>query len=80
MATTLEAAPSWVATRFDDPWPDGDRIDSYLSSEARAQVIRMLKSDAATAAEAQKLANAGDIARAFDRWGMVFARTFPAYS
>jgi len=73
-------AISWrLAYRFADPWAPGGYIDDYLTDDERARVIRMLTADIERADQARKYENAGRIADAFERWGVVYNGTFPAY-
>ena len=78
VAQSIAAMRGWLKSPFDDPWA-GTRIDSYLSSEERAQVIRMLDSDATAAAKAEEYRRADKIEKAFERWSVVFRQDFPAY-
>lgn len=76
---TLRNLPDLVRKRFDDPWPDGKRIDGYLSAAERDRVVSMLESDAKRAAEGLAYERAGQMRLAFERWNIVYRHTFPAY-
>lgn len=79
VAAVLKTLPSWTRNAFPDPWPDGQRVDQYLSDENRGKVLKMLGSDAQAAAEAEDLRQRGRIEEAFQKWNTVFRKTFPAY-
>ncbi len=80
VAETLRCASDWVRSSFLDPWTSsGQMIDSYLSAAERDLAARMLDSDAADAKRALDFATQGEIAKAFERWNVVFRRQFPAY-
>lgn len=79
VAFTLRKLAGKVSGSFSDPWSGGGRIDTYLSSDTRAKVVRMLNEDADRAAVAEEYRLAGRMAEAFERWNTVYARTFPAY-
>jgi hypothetical protein len=79
VAKTLKTVPSWLSSSFPDPWPDGQPIDSDLSSAERALAIRLLKEDAGRAANAEEDRLAGRIKQAFERWDVVYRDSFPAY-
>lgn len=79
VADLLRVLPGWVRRPFPDPWPDGQRIDNYLSADERDRAARMLESDALAAAQAEKHRIEGRIKEAFERWDVVYRGTFPAY-
>jgi hypothetical protein len=79
VAAVLRAMAGWLGYTFPDPWPSGTQVDSYLSSETRQKVILMMESDAKTAAQAEEYRRAGKNKDAFERWGVVYRHTFPAY-
>lgn len=79
VAYTLKTLPTLVQQPFYDPWSSGVRVDSYLSSDGRDAVIRLLQDDATRAEKAEEYRNAGKIESAFERWNMVFNHQFPAY-
>lgn len=79
VAAVLKTLPSWVLAPFPDPWPDGQRVDKYLTDDTRQKVLGMLVSDAQTAAEAEALRGRGRIEEAFQKWDIVYRKTFPAY-
>lgn len=80
VSATLKVMGGWVKNPRQDPWPDGSRVDSYLSDNIRQQVIRMLDSDAKAAEEAERYREAGRERDAFERWGAIYRHQFPAYS
>lgn len=79
VAYTLRELPARVRSSFADPWIGGGWVDSYLSAEKRALVIRLLEDDASRAEKAEEYRKAGKTAEAFERWGVVFGHTFPVY-
>lgn len=76
---TLRHLQNLVPKRFDDPWPDGQRIDSYLSASKRDTILSILESDAKRAGEALAYERAGKVREAFERWAIIYGHTFPAY-
>lgn len=80
VSSTLKVMGGWVKAARQDPWPDGSRIDTYLSDDTRQQVIRMLDSDAKAAEQAEQYRKAGREKDAFERWGVIYRHKFPAYS
>lgn len=77
---TLRCGGSWIRNPMMDPWAgSGARLDDYLAADLRASVARTLDEDAGRAAAALAYEESGRIADAFERWGVVFNRTFPAY-
>jgi hypothetical protein len=64
-----------------DPWTDAGikPLDGYLSTDERALVSRMFENDRDASAAALAYDRAGQTQNAFDRWGVVFRRKFPAY-
>lgn len=79
VAYTLKQFPGVVQQALYDPWSAGSRVDGYLTYETRQMVIRILESDAKAAAQAEEYRNAGKTQHAFERWGVVYRHTFPAY-
>lgn len=79
VAYTLRQLPAQVRGSFADPWTGGGRVDSYLSSDTRAMVARMLEDDADRADKAEEYRLAGKTASAFERWDVVYRDTFPSY-
>jgi hypothetical protein len=79
VAYSLGKLPELVRGRFDDPWPDGKRIDSYLTTANRNTAISILKDDAKRADDALECDRAGKTRDAFERWAIVYRHTFPAY-
>lgn len=80
VAETLRCAAGWVRSSFLDPWSgSGAFLDSYLSSSVREAVAKTLDEDAVRAKDGVAYAAEGHTAAAFDRWDVVFGRTFPAY-
>ncbi len=80
VAVVLSYLPSWLRTPLSDPWSEGARVDGYLASNTREMVVRMLESDAKAAATAEEYRRAGKAEAAFERWGVVYRHTFPAYT
>ena len=76
---SIGAMRGWLKSEFPDPWEGGGTIDGYLSSEARAKVIRMLDHDAKASAEAEDYRKAEKVEKAFERWAVIFHHEFPAY-
>ncbi len=76
---TIRVLPLWLATSLDDPWEGGTRIDTYLTTQTREQIVRMLNEDAKSSAEAEQFRQDGEMAKAFERWGSVYRQHFPAY-
>lgn len=72
-------AGAYLPNTFNDPWPAGGRIDSYLSSEERQQIVGVARSDANTSATAESLRQQGRDREAFEYWQKVFNNEFPAY-
>jgi hypothetical protein len=79
MAATIKTMPSWLRSAFADPWPDGARVDQYLSDSDREQVIRMLEEDTNGSAQAEQYRQDGREELAFQRWNSVYRHTFPAF-
>jgi hypothetical protein len=79
VAYTLKRLPALVQKPFSDPWPDGNRVDDYLSADARDKVVGMLENDAKRAQEAEVYRDAGKSKAAFERWEVIYRHTFPAY-
>ena len=79
VAGTLQVLGNWVGIAFVDPWRGTTRIDTYLSAQARAQLIRTITESAAAAATAEAHRLAGRIPAAFERWQLIYRHTFPAY-
>lgn len=57
----------------------GQNLDSYLTPTARSSSSKTMDDDAVRAAEAIAYVAAGQTAKAFERWGIVFGHQFPAY-
>ncbi len=80
LCESLRAASSWVASSLADPWTgSSEMLDAYLNADERALTVRLLKEDAARAKDALKLAEDGEMVKAFERWNVVFNKQFPAY-
>ncbi len=80
VAATLKTGAGWLRAPHPDPWkPSGQKLDSYLSTTTRAAVARTMDEDAVRAQAALDYVAAGQTAKAFDRWDVVFGRQFPAY-
>ena len=80
VAATLKAGAGWVRATHPDPWPgSGQNLDAYLSASVRAAVAKAMDDDAVRAAEAIAYVAAGQTAKAFERWDIVFGHQFPAY-
>ena len=80
VAATLKTGAGWVRAAHPDPWAgSGQRLDSYLSAEKRAAVAKTMDEDAVRAQAAVDYVAAGQTAKAFERWGIVFNHQFPAY-
>lgn len=75
----LAVMGTWVKAPAYDPWKDDLQIDSYLSSDDRALVVRMLNEDATRSAEAEELRKQNRISDAFERWNVVYRQKFPAF-
>jgi hypothetical protein len=80
VAATLKTGAGWVRATHPDPWtPSGQNLDSYLTASARASSAKAMDDDAVRAAEAIAYVAAGQTAKAFERWDIVFGHQFPAY-
>ncbi len=79
VAQSIDTMRSWLRSTFSDPWEGGGWIDSYLSSDDRAMVLRMLDNDAKASADAEDYRKAGKVEKAFERWSVVFRQEFPAF-
>ncbi len=79
VAAVLGVLAGWVNAPFEDPWSDGGQVDTYLTSDARAKVVRMIERDAERAARAEEYRRAGKPEKAFERWSVIYDRTFPSY-
>jgi hypothetical protein len=81
LSSALLRASIWLAYPTYDPWKGAGevRIDSYLSSDERALAIRLLEADWKNANLALASEKVGATKTAFERWGVVFRQTFPAY-
>jgi hypothetical protein len=80
VAATLKAGARWVGNSFPDPWTgSGQKLDSYLTPGKRAAVVKTMDEDAVRAFAALDSVRSGHNAKAFERWGIVFAHQFPAY-
>jgi hypothetical protein len=80
VAVVLEYMLSWLANAFPDPWAPGGKIDAYLSTIKRRQVIEILQRDIADAKRAEQYRQVGNVRAAFERWNIVYGHTFPAYA
>lgn len=65
--------------RFPDPWAPGGSGDDYLPDDARALVIRKLSAEIERSDQARTFEAAGWHEATFERWGVVYHGTFPAY-
>lgn len=80
VAATLKTGAGWVRAAHPDPWTgSGQRLDSYLTTTTRAAVAKTMDEDAVRAQAALEYVAAGQTAKAFDRWDVVFGRSFPAF-
>lgn len=81
VAEALRKGITWLTRPMYDPWLDAGPVplDDYLTTEERARVIRMLAADRTRAEEANAYAAAGQSAKAYERWNVVFNGRFPAY-
>ena len=80
VAATLETGASWVRATHPDPWKgSGQNLDSYLTAETRSAIAKTMDEDAVCAKKAQACVAAGQTAKAFERWQVVFNHEFPAY-
>jgi hypothetical protein len=80
VAATLKTGAGWVRVTHPDPWPgSGQNLDSYLGAGTRAAVAEAMDKDAVRAVEALAYVTAGQTAKAFERWDIVFGHQFPAY-
>lgn len=80
VAATLETGAGWVRATHPDPWiGSGQNLDSYLNAEVRATIAKNMDEDAVRARAAIEYVAAGQTAKAFERWDIVFGRQFPAY-
>lgn len=80
VAATLETGAGWVRAIHPDPWTaSGQNLDSYLRADVRAVIAKSMDEDAVRARAAIEDVAAGQTAKAFERWDIVFGRQFPAY-
>jgi hypothetical protein len=81
MADALRKGITWLKYPMNDPWLDAGLValDTYLSDDERARVIRMFEADRKRADEAIALLAAGRTAEACARWTTVFNGRFPAH-
>jgi hypothetical protein len=76
----FDKARTWVASTVADLAGYGDNIGKYLlEKNALADVQQRLQRAYERSAEAEKLAAAGKVKDAYDKWRMVFDTYFPAY-
>jgi hypothetical protein len=76
--STLGVMASWIKPQREDPWPSGGRIDSYLKSDVRQTAMNIAEDDAKASAQAEDYRVAGNIAKAVERWQVVYRHEFPA--
>ena len=81
VSDTLRKGVTWMKYPMNDPWTDaGTRaIDTYLSADERGVVTRLFEADHSRAEQALAFDRAGQTAKAFERWGVVFTGRFPSY-
>lgn len=80
-ADTLRKLDTWLGYSMSDPWSGATKaIDTYLSSDERTLVRRLAEADRKRADDALAYQAAGKNKEAYERWGVVFGRKFPAYS
>lgn len=81
LSTAFLRASIWLGYPTYDPWKGAGevRIDTYLSADERAVVIRLLEADYKNAGIALAYDRAGATKAAFERWGVIFGGAFPAY-
>jgi hypothetical protein len=80
VTATLKGGADWVRATHPDPWSGSKQnLDSYLNGGVRAAVAKAMDAAAARASDALAYAAAGQTAKAFERWDIVFGHQFPAY-
>jgi hypothetical protein len=80
VTSTLGVLASWIKPQRTDPWPSGGRIDSYLKSDERQTAMNIAGEDAKASVQAEEYRVASNIAKAVERWQVVFRHEFPALS
>jgi hypothetical protein len=74
----LQTIAERLRSTFPDPWPEGTRIDAYLSAEHRERAVQLLERHHGAIGQAARHLTAWRIEAAFEQWQLVYNGSFPA--